>query len=95
MPLNRLPPVVYAHVNVPPTREKDPLSAQYYRYPVVFPNNFWILKESLVPVNDIVTSNDLPPPPYKNDDTNVYRVTIHKIFEGNLTTKPINGTICR
>uniref|UniRef100_A0A0M3HZ85 MPN domain-containing protein n=1 Tax=Ascaris lumbricoides TaxID=6252 RepID=A0A0M3HZ85_ASCLU len=30
------------------------------------------------------------------DDTNVYRVTIHKVFltfEGNLTTKPINGAI--
>jgi len=25
------------------------------------------------------------------DDTNVYRVTIHKTFDGNLTTKPING----
>lgn len=27
------------------------------------------------------------------DDTNVYRVTIHKTFEGNLTNKPINGAI--
>ncbi|MFS8013939.1 putative ribonuclease H-like superfamily, PRP8 domain IV core, pre-mRNA-processing-splicing factor 8 [Helianthus anomalus] len=27
------------------------------------------------------------------DDTNVYRVTIHKTFEGNLTTKPSNGAI--
>merc|ERR1712038_827274 len=27
------------------------------------------------------------------DDTNVYRVTIHRTFEGNLTTKPINGAI--
>jgi pre-mRNA-processing factor 8 len=27
------------------------------------------------------------------DDTNVYRVTIHKTMEGNLTTKPINGAI--
>lgn len=27
------------------------------------------------------------------DDTNVYRVIIHKTFEGNLTTKPINGAI--
>ncbi|KAL8155657.1 hypothetical protein AgCh_000888 [Apium graveolens] len=27
------------------------------------------------------------------DDTNVYRVTIHKTFDGNLTTKPINGAI--
>lgn len=27
------------------------------------------------------------------DDTNVYRVVIHKTFEGNLTTKPINGAI--
>ncbi|CAI9112445.1 OLC1v1012897C1 [Oldenlandia corymbosa var. corymbosa] len=27
------------------------------------------------------------------DDTNVYRVTIHKTFEGNLTTKSINGAI--
>ena len=27
------------------------------------------------------------------DDTNVYRVTIHKTVEGNLTTKPINGAI--
>lgn len=27
------------------------------------------------------------------DDSNVYRVTIHKTFEGNLTTKPINGAI--
>ena len=27
------------------------------------------------------------------DDTNVYRVTIHKTYEGNLTTKPINGAI--
>ncbi|KAK6202977.1 NUC071 domain-containing protein [Scheffersomyces amazonensis] len=27
------------------------------------------------------------------DDTNVYRVTVHKTFEGNLTTKPINGLI--
>lgn len=27
------------------------------------------------------------------DDTNVYRVTIHQTFEGNLTTKPINGAI--
>jgi|SRR5579871_2261454 len=24
------------------------------------------------------------------DDTNVYRITIHKTYEGNLTTKPIN-----
>lgn len=27
------------------------------------------------------------------DDTNVYRVTIHKTFDGNLVTKPINGGI--
>ena len=27
------------------------------------------------------------------DDTNVYRVTIHKTFEGHLTTKPINGVV--
>lgn len=27
------------------------------------------------------------------DDTNVYRVTIHRTFEGNLVTKPINGCI--
>jgi len=27
------------------------------------------------------------------DDSNVYRVTIHKTYEGNLTTKPINGAI--
>ncbi|CAB4304759.1 unnamed protein product [Prunus armeniaca] len=27
------------------------------------------------------------------DDTNVYRVTIHKTYEGNVTTKPINGAI--
>merc|ERR1712003_86735 len=27
------------------------------------------------------------------DDTNVYRVAIHKTFEGNLTTKPVNGAI--
>merc|ERR1719197_682661 len=27
------------------------------------------------------------------DDTQVYRVTIHKTFEGNLVTKPINGAI--
>merc|ERR1712232_784704 len=27
------------------------------------------------------------------DDTNVYRVTIHKTFEGNFTTKPVNGAI--
>nr|AOM73720.1 ms4b-like protein [Brassica oleracea] len=27
------------------------------------------------------------------DDTNVYRVPIRKTFEGNLTTKPINGAI--
>ena len=32
-----------------------------------------------------------PRPPRFVDDTNVYRVTIHKTFEGNLTTKPING----
>jgi len=25
------------------------------------------------------------------DDTNVYRVTVHKTFEGNVVTKPING----
>ena len=29
----------------------------------------------------------------RNDNTQVYRVTIHKTFEGNLTTKPINGAI--
>ncbi|KAI9631503.1 hypothetical protein KEM48_014327 [Puccinia striiformis f. sp. tritici PST-130] len=56
MPLNRLPPVVQAHVNIPPTREKDPVTGNYYRYPVVFPNDFWIMKESLVPVNDTITS---------------------------------------
>lgn len=28
------------------------------------------------------------------DDTNVYRVTIHKTFEGNLVTKTINGAVC-
>lgn len=27
------------------------------------------------------------------DDTNVYRVTMHKTFEGNLVTKPINGAV--
>ncbi len=27
------------------------------------------------------------------DDTNVYRVTIHKTFEGNLKAKPINGAV--
>merc|ERR1711871_1217262 len=27
------------------------------------------------------------------DDTNAYRVTIHKTMEGNVTTKPINGCI--
>ncbi|KNC53021.1 pre-mRNA-processing-splicing factor 8 [Thecamonas trahens ATCC 50062] len=27
------------------------------------------------------------------DDTNVYRVTVHRTFEGNITTKPINGAI--
>ena len=27
------------------------------------------------------------------DDTHVYRVTLHKTLEGNLTTKPINGAI--
>lgn len=27
------------------------------------------------------------------DDTNVYRLTVHKTFEGNLPTKPINGAI--
>eukprot|EP00605_Chrysophyceae_sp_TOSAG23-4_P000128 GSChrysophyteH1.ASY1.ANO1.147.1 assembled CDS len=27
------------------------------------------------------------------DDTNVYRVTIHKTFDGNLVTKPINGAV--
>ena len=27
------------------------------------------------------------------DDTNVYRVTIHRTFEGNTVTKPINGAI--
>ncbi|KAL3690748.1 hypothetical protein R1sor_004399 [Riccia sorocarpa] len=27
------------------------------------------------------------------DDTNVFRVTMHKTYEGNLTTKPINGAI--
>ncbi|KAA1086202.1 hypothetical protein PGTUg99_001269 [Puccinia graminis f. sp. tritici] len=56
LPLNRLPPVVQAHVNIPPTREKDPATGNYYRYPAVFPNDFWILKETLAPVNDTVTS---------------------------------------
>ena len=27
------------------------------------------------------------------DDSNVYRVTVHKTFEGNLVTKPVNGAI--
>ncbi|KAM9926670.1 hypothetical protein OXX59_003057 [Metschnikowia pulcherrima] len=27
------------------------------------------------------------------DDTNVYRVTVHRTFEGNLSTKPINGAV--
>ncbi|ODQ79585.1 hypothetical protein BABINDRAFT_171747 [Babjeviella inositovora NRRL Y-12698] len=27
------------------------------------------------------------------DDTNVYRITVHKTFEGNSATKPINGAI--
>ena len=27
------------------------------------------------------------------DDSNVYRVAIHKTYEGNLTTKPINGAV--
>lgn len=27
------------------------------------------------------------------DDTNVYRVTIHKTLEGNVSTKPVNGAI--
>ncbi|PLW17605.1 hypothetical protein PCASD_17648 [Puccinia coronata f. sp. avenae] len=56
LPLNRLPPIVHAHVNIPPTREKDPASGHYYRYPVVFPNDFWIMKESFVPINDTVSS---------------------------------------
>lgn len=27
------------------------------------------------------------------DDTNVYRVTVHRTSEGNLTTKPVNGAV--
>ena len=27
------------------------------------------------------------------DDSNVYRVSVHKTFEGNLTTKPVNGAL--
>jgi pre-mRNA-processing factor 8 len=27
------------------------------------------------------------------DDTNVYRVSMHKTIEGNQTTKPINGAL--
>lgn len=27
------------------------------------------------------------------DDSNVYRVTVHKTFEGNLVTRPINGSV--
>ncbi|KAH3899328.1 probable Pre-mRNA-splicing factor 8 [Saccharomycodes ludwigii] len=27
------------------------------------------------------------------DDTNVYRVTVHKTYEGNVATKPINGCV--
>ncbi|KAF2568018.1 hypothetical protein F2Q70_00024809 [Brassica cretica] len=27
------------------------------------------------------------------DDTNVYRVTVHNLFEGNLTTTPTNGAV--
>lgn len=27
------------------------------------------------------------------DDTNVYRVTVHKTSKGTLTTKPINGAV--
>lgn len=27
------------------------------------------------------------------DDTNVYRVTVHRTTEGNLTTKPVNGAV--
>lgn len=27
------------------------------------------------------------------DDTNVYRVSMHKTYEGNLTTKPVNGAL--
>lgn len=27
------------------------------------------------------------------DDTNVYRVTVHRTFEGNMATKPINGAV--
>jgi hypothetical protein len=51
---------------------------------------------SLSPVHlFLIHATCAAPVPYRRfvDDTNVYRVTIHKTFEGNLTTKPINGAI--
>ncbi|CAH7690356.1 cleft lip and palate transmembrane protein 1-domain-containing protein [Phakopsora pachyrhizi] len=58
VPLKRVPPVVQTNIDLPPSRGKDPISGNFYRYPTVFPNDFWVLKDSLVLINQ--TTNSLP-----------------------------------
>ena len=47
--LNELSPAIGPHVKaVPPAAGDEP---KHY-YPIVFPNDFWLLRENMMPIND-------------------------------------------
>ncbi|MBW0493351.1 hypothetical protein O181_033066 [Austropuccinia psidii MF-1] len=56
LPLKKLPPVVQSHFSIPSTKERDPVTHNFFRYPAVFPNDFWLLKEHFIPINETTTS---------------------------------------
>ena len=45
------PPEAKKHVQLEPSGQKSPDGTSLYHYPVVFPNDFWNLREHMTPIN--------------------------------------------
>ncbi|CAG8571160.1 14794_t:CDS:10 [Funneliformis caledonium] len=54
LPYSQLPPVVASHIQLDKTTLLDPSSKAGYYLPVLFVNDFWVLKEHLMPINETV-----------------------------------------
>ena len=45
------PPEAKRHVHLEPSGQKSPDGTALYHYPVIFPNDFWNLREQMTPIN--------------------------------------------
>lgn len=54
LPLAKMPPPILQHVHLESTRRRDATGQHVLAAPVLFPNDFWLLREHMMPINETV-----------------------------------------